>query len=77
MQTTTNVTLISCRGIKECTVRLNDGAEVEAMLDVEALRAHHGAIYDMRVGDTVEVVPDTPLRIVAVVKHNGGSQRAS
>ena len=72
MQSTTKVTLISCRGVKECTVRLNDGAEVEAVLDVDALRERHGTVYDVRVGDTVEVVEDKPLRIVAVAKHNGG-----
>lgn len=75
MQATTKVTLISCRGVKECTVRLSDGEEVEAILDVDALRERHGTVYDVRIGDTVEVVSDKPLRIVAVDAHDGEAQQ--
>ena len=65
-EATTRVTLISFRGVNECTVRLDDGAEVPAVLDVEALRARHGAVYNIRIGDTVDVVHETPLRIVDI-----------
>lgn len=65
-EATTRVTLISFRGVNDCTVRLDDGAEVPAVLDVEALRARHGAVYNICPGDTVDVVHETPLRIVAV-----------
>lgn len=70
MESVTRVMLVSFRGVNDCTVRLHDGAEVPAVLDVAALRARHGVIYDIRLGDTVEVVHDTPLRIVAIEQQD-------
>ncbi len=70
MDSTSKVTLISFRGVNDCIVRLDDGAEVAAVLDVEALRARHGALYGIRLGGTVEVMHDAPLRIVAIEQQD-------
>ncbi len=70
MKSATRVTLVSVRGVNDCTVRLHDGAEVSAILDIAALRARYGAVYDIRLGGTVEVVHDTALRIVAIEQED-------
>lgn len=54
-------TLVSFRSLTDCTVRLASGEEVQAVMDVSALRQRHGPIYNIRLGGPVEIEPDTPI----------------
>jgi endonuclease YncB( thermonuclease family) len=59
-------TIVSVRGATDITVRLPDGEEIVAMLDAIALRNRHGRIYGVNIGGSVEVVLDSPARIVGI-----------
>ena len=60
-------TIVSVRGATDLTVRLANGAEVTAVLDAATLRERYGRVYGLDMGGSVEVVLDTPARIVGIV----------
>ncbi len=58
--------ILSVRGASDITVRLPNGEEIVAVLDAVALRKRYGRVYNLKIGGSVEVVLDSPPRIVGI-----------
>ena len=50
-------TLAAFRRLTDCLVTASDGAEVPAVMDVEALRKSLGPIYGISIGAAVRFIP--------------------
>lgn len=59
-------TIVSVRGAQDITVRLSNGDEVLAILDAATLRQRYGRIYGINIGGPVEVVLESPVRIIGI-----------